>query len=160
MVLVLRELMKLARYASTSGGPRIPRPDGNVEEKLFIESKDNKSKQTGYWVGAGLATCMRFHSSTSSSHSTCPPAKRDSSSLTSFSLHLHVTFLAWCDTIKLSNLLLPRKSVTIKRLQLLSTPPAKRERSNGLHLKLRPDSGVDCLICAIFARQRSPRERK
>ena len=38
------------------------------------------------------------------------------------SLHSHVTFyLEWCDKIKLSNLLLPRKSGTIKSLQLIST---------------------------------------
>ena len=38
------------------------------------------------------------------------------------SLHSHATLLLeWCDKIKLSNLLLPRKSVTIKILQLLST---------------------------------------
>jgi len=42
-----------------------------------------------------------------------------SSSLTS-SLHSHVN-LEWCDEIKLANLLLPRKSGTIKSLQLLST---------------------------------------
>ena len=35
-------------------------------------------------------------------------------------LHSHVN-LEWCDTIKLSNPLLPRKSGTIKSLQLLST---------------------------------------
>ena len=35
-------------------------------------------------------------------------------------LHSHAN-LEWCDKIKLSNLLLPRKSGTIKSLQLLST---------------------------------------
>jgi len=45
-----------------------------------------------------------------------------SSSLISSLLHSHVTLnLEWCDKIKLSNLLLPRKSGTIKSLQLLST---------------------------------------
>ena len=44
------------------------------------------------------------------------------SSLISSLLHSHVTLnLEWCDTIKLSNLLLPWKSGTTKRLQLLST---------------------------------------
>ena len=43
-----------------------------------------------------------------------------SSSLISSLLHSHVN-LEWCDKIKLSNLLLPRKSGTIKSLQLLST---------------------------------------
>jgi hypothetical protein len=39
-------------------------------------------------------------------------------------LHSHATFLLeWCDKIKLSNLLLPRKSGTIKGLQLLSPIP-------------------------------------
>jgi len=45
-----------------------------------------------------------------------------SSSLISSSLHSHVTLKPErCDTIKLSNLLLPRKSGNIKSLQLLST---------------------------------------
>jgi len=44
-----------------------------------------------------------------------------SSSLTSSSSHSHVTLLKCCDKIKLSNLLLPRKSGTIKSLQILST---------------------------------------
>ena len=43
-----------------------------------------------------------------------------SSSLISSLLHSHVN-LEWCDQIKLSNLLLPWKSGTIKSLQLLST---------------------------------------
>ena len=42
-----------------------------------------------------------------------------SSSSISSSLHSHVTFLEWCDKIKLSNLLLPRKTGTIKSLRLL-----------------------------------------
>ena len=45
-----------------------------------------------------------------------------SSSLISSSLHSHVTLKPeWCDEIKLSNLMLQRKSGTIKSLQLLST---------------------------------------
>ena len=43
-----------------------------------------------------------------------------SSSLISSLLHSHAN-LEWCDNIKLSNLLLPWKSGTIKSLQLLST---------------------------------------
>jgi hypothetical protein len=38
----------------------------------------------------------------------------------SSSSHSHVTLLKWCDKIKLSNLLLPRESGAIKRLQRLS----------------------------------------
>ena len=48
-----------------------------------------------------------------------------SSSLISSLLHSHVTLnLKWCDTIKLSDLLMSRKSGSIKRLQLLSTSGA------------------------------------
>jgi len=47
------------------------------------------------------------------------------SSLISSSSHSHVTlYLGWCDGIKLSNLLLPRKSGMIKSLQLLSSSRA------------------------------------
>ena len=54
---------------------------------------------------------------TASPQSRC---SRSSSSLISSLVHSHVN-LEWCDDIKLSNLLLPRKSCTIKSLQLLST---------------------------------------
>jgi len=47
-------------------------------------------------------------------------ARTSSSSLISSLLHSRVN-LEWCDNIKLSNLLLPRKSGTIKSLQVLST---------------------------------------
>jgi len=53
-------------------------------------------------------------------------ARQFSGSASSSSLHSHATlFLEWCDKIKLSNLLLPRKSGTIKSLQL----PIHRLRS-------------------------------
>ena len=52
-----------------------------------------------------------------------------SSSLISSSLHSHVAFcLEWYDTIKLSNLRLPRKIGTIKSLQLLSTSTVRAAR--------------------------------
>jgi hypothetical protein len=45
------------------------------------------------------------------------------------SSHSHATFLLeWCDKIKLSNLLLPRKSGNIKSLQLPSTARDRRLR--------------------------------
>ena len=64
-------------------------------------------------------------------------APSSSSSLISSSLHSHVTlYLKWCDKIKLSNLLLLRKSGTIKSLQLLSTSAPCRDGS-------REESGSD-----------------
>jgi len=33
------------------------------------------------------------------------------------------------------------------------------EHVDDSHLKLRPDSGLDCLMCAIFARQRRDHSR-
>jgi len=60
-----------------------------------------------------------------------PAWKSPSSSLISSLLHSHVN-LEWCDKIKLSNPLLPRKSGTIKSLQLLSTSGTLLALSHGM----------------------------
>ena len=70
------------------------------------------------------------------------PLDSSSSSLISSSLHSHVTLKPeWCDKIKLSNLLLPRKGGTIKSLQLLSTSTgsALRDHKRSAFVRCNPN---------------------
>jgi len=92
------------------------------------EREANNSKdfclKNGSSQGRNLAVTVLFVPNSLGSGRLLPDAglspHTSSSSLISSLLHSHVN-LEWCDKIKLSNLLLPRKSCTIKSLQLLST---------------------------------------
>jgi len=84
------------------------------------------------------------------------PGKGNSNSHGARPVHLIITMIKWTRTSRLS--IKNSLSAPTERLGLpLPSEEGTTQKHEGLSPESRPESGIDCLICAIFARQRTRR---